>query len=114
MQSWLPCFPRPKSWSSDFIRTDVFLKNEAIRELNKFSRVGALGGEGQCSMSGRKYLFDECYHAVHCHGSPGNGTALSKGSQVEPTAVFRVIAWKPSYTGFQLTSEYTAYFKHVI
>ena len=23
MQGWLLCFPRPKSWYSDFIRTDV-------------------------------------------------------------------------------------------
>ena len=89
MQSWLPCFPRPKSWSSDFIRTDVFLKNEAIRELNKFSRVGALGGEGQCSMSGRKYLFDEHYHAVHGNGSPSNGSDCVKAANVCLSSVTR-------------------------
>ena len=33
-----------------------------VRELNKFSLVG---GGGRCSMSGREYLFDESYHAVH-------------------------------------------------
>ena len=29
MPGWLLCFPRPKSRSSDFIRTDNFLKDKA-------------------------------------------------------------------------------------